>query len=69
MIIGTVIVVIDTLSRKHVHLHKHYVTYEHDGIKETKVIYHTHEHTHILSENEHHHHHSKEELLKDAAKM
>ena len=57
MIVGTILIIIDTLQRNHSHLHKHYITHTHDGYTHTHVIVHSHEHTHILIEGTHHHNH------------
>ena len=57
MIIGTVIVVIDTLSIKHSHVHKHEIVHTHDGVTHTHIIEHDHEHTHVLSNEVHMHKH------------
>lgn len=57
MVVGTVLIIIDTLQRNHSHLHKHYITHTHDGSTHTHVIIHEHEHTHILTEGAHHHVH------------
>ncbi len=63
MVLGTVLVVRDTLVRHHLHEHEHLVTHTHDGTTHTHVINHSHEHNHMLSDERHGHHHSKEELL------
>ena len=57
MILGTAIVVVDTLSKKHNHTHKHVITHIHDGLKRSYMIKHKHEHTHYVSEKEHKHKH------------
>ena len=59
MIIGTIIVVIDTLVQKHTHLHKHVITHSHNGSAHTHIIEHEHEHNHYLNEEKHTHHHSE----------
>ena len=63
MVLGTVLVVRDTLMRHHLHEHEHLVTHTHDGTTHTHVVSHSHEHNHMLSDEWHGHHHSKEELL------
>ena len=63
MVLGTVLVVRDTLVRHHLHEHEHFVTHTHDGTTHTHVVRHSHEHNHMLSDERHGHHHSKEELL------
>ncbi|MBQ8161844.1 MAG: DMT family transporter [Clostridia bacterium] len=65
MLVGTVLVVRDTLVRVHHHEHEHLVTHTHDGTTHTHVIRHSHEHEHILSDARHTHHHSREELLSE----
>ena len=62
MIAGTVIVVTDTLARKHSHVHKHTVTHTHDGSTHTHTVEHDHEHEHFLSDKRHHHRHRSDEI-------
>lgn len=57
MIIGTIIVVIDTLAKKHNHMHKHVITHTHDGSTHTHIIEHEHDHNHYLNDEKHTHHH------------
>lgn len=59
MILGTVIVVVDTLAKKHNHTHKHTVTHTHDGSTHTHTLEHEHEHNHYLSDKKHHHFHKE----------
>ena len=59
MILGTIIVVIDTLAKKHNHTHTHSVTHTHDGSTHTHTYEHTHEHSHYLKENKHKHYHKQ----------
>lgn len=63
MVLGTVLVVRDTLVRHHLHEHEHLVTHTHDGTTHTHVVRHSHEHNHMLSDERHGHHHANEELL------
>lgn len=63
MIIGTIIVVIDTLAKKHSHIHQHEITHTHDGTTHTHIIEHDHEHNHYLKDDKHSHKHK--ELLKN----
>lgn len=63
MVIGTILIIIDTLERKHAHSHIHYLTHTHDGTTHTHIIEHTHEHIHVIDEDKHSHHHSEQELL------
>lgn len=57
MILGTVIVVLDTLVQKHNHIHKHIVTYTCDGSTYTRTIEHSHDHNHYVSNKNHKHYH------------
>ena len=59
MILGTIIVVLDTLIKKHTHQHKHVITHTHDGSTHSHTIEHTHTHNHYLSNEKHQHHHKK----------
>jgi len=60
MILGTVIVVIDTLAKKHSHTHKHVITHTHDGSSHSHIIEHKHEHSHYLLSNKHQHRHNRQ---------
>lgn len=62
MIVGTVLVVFDTLARSHVHKHIHTITHTHNGLKHTHVITHSHEHNHYFGEEKHRHKHSATDL-------
>ncbi len=57
MIFGTVIVVIDTLAKKHNHTHTHIIMHTHDGSTHSHTIEHEHSHNHYLSDQNHQHHH------------
>ena len=59
MILGTIIVVIDTLAKKHFHTHKHLITHTHDGSTHSHTIEHEHEHNHYLSNIKHQHYHKE----------
>ena len=61
MILGTVIVVIDTLAQKHKHVHKHFIRHTHDGTTHSHTVEHEHEHSHYFSDANHQHHHKKME--------
>ena len=61
MVLGTVMVVIDTLARKHRHTHSHLITHTHDGSTHSHTIEHDHEHNHYLSDKKHSHYHKKAE--------
>ena len=62
MICGSLLVVVDTLSRNHAHEHQHIFTHTHDGITHTHTVIHSHEHNHYLTDNKHDHHHTIREL-------
>ena len=59
MILGTIIVVVDTLAKKHTHTHKHLITHTHDGSTHSHTIEHEHEHNHYLSNIKHQHYHKE----------
>lgn len=59
MIIGTIIVVIDTLAIKHNHNHTHIITHTHNGSTHTHTIEHEHEHSHYISAENHKHFHQQ----------
>ena len=59
MILGTIIVVVDTLAKKHTHTHKHLITHTHDGSTHSHTIEHEHSHNHYLSDKKHQHVHKK----------
>ena len=65
MIVGTAIVVADTLIRSHSHEHQHTYTHFHNGHMHTHTITHCHVHNHYVSDANHEHHHSIEELEKE----
>lgn len=62
MIIGSALVVVDTLIRQHSHEHQHTFTHTHGGNTHTHTVSHSHVHKHYLSEENHRHRHSIEEL-------
>ena len=64
MILGTAIVVIDTLAKKHKHSHKHLITHTHDDSIHSHMIEHEHEHSHYLTDKKHQHRHKKIEIVK-----
>lgn len=59
MIMGSVLVVCDTMVRHHSHKHVHTIVHTHDGITHTHVINHEHGHTHFINMNRHKHKHRK----------
>ncbi len=67
MIMGTLLVISDTLIRSHSHLHQHTFTHTHDGSTHTHTIEHTHEHNHYRTDGKHGHHHSTKELVQEIA--
>lgn len=62
MIIGTIIVVVDTLSKTHTHKHKHRIIHVHGEGKHTHIIEHEHEHSHYVTTNKHIHNHKDLDL-------
>ena len=62
MMVGTALIVRDTLIHNHKHAHTHVITHTHDGSTHTHVIEHIHDHTHVISKGKHGHTHSKDEL-------
>ncbi|MCR5580457.1 MAG: DMT family transporter [Pseudobutyrivibrio sp.] len=65
MILGTILIVYDSLIHKHYHVHIHVFTHMHDGNVHTHIVQHDHSHKHLLSEDNHSHTHSIEELEKE----
>ena len=57
MIIGSAVVVYDTMVKRHSHSHSHIIVHTHDGKKHTHIITHEHEHSHFISEKKHNHKH------------
>ncbi len=64
MILGTVLVVMDTLIRNHVHVHTHTFTHTHDGSTHTHTVTHSHAHNHYITDENHGHRHTQSELEK-----
>lgn len=60
MITGTLLVVLDTLTRQHTHEHQHTFTYLQNGTLQVCTITHNHAHNHYGNESSHRHHHVKE---------
>lgn len=69
MVIGSIIVVADTLAQNHAHTHTHVITHTHNGIVHTHTIVHTHAHTHYRNGNRHNHHHGKKKLADELRKV
>lgn len=61
MILGTVIVITDTLAKTHSHTHTHRITHSHTGTSHSHTIEHSHEHNHYFTDKKHYHHHNKTE--------
>lgn len=62
MIVGSVLVVVDTLVKNHDHIHQHTFSHNHDGRWHTHTIVHSHKHNHYIRQDNHGHHHSLKEL-------
>lgn len=62
MIIGSIIVVADTLIRQHAHEHKHTFTHTHNGTTHTHTVTHSHEHNHYITDDKHSHRHTIKDL-------
>lgn len=59
MILGTAVVIVDTLEKRHSHLHKHLIVHANGGSTHSHTIEHTHSHSHYLSGNKHNHSHKR----------
>ena len=64
MILGTLLVVMDTLIRNHAHVHTHTFTHTHDGSTHTHTVTHSHAHNHYVTDKNHGHRHTQSELEK-----
>ena len=62
MILGSVLVVADTLIRHHAHQHEHSFSHTHDGVTHSHTVMHSHEHDHYVTDERHGHRHSLSEL-------
>ena len=62
MIVGSVLVIKDTLIRHHAHKHQHTFTHTHDGTTHTHTVVHSHEHNHYVTDDNHRHRHTQKEL-------
>lgn len=62
MVLGTALVVMDTLIRNHVHVHTHTFTHTHDGSTHTHTVTHSHAHHHYVTDDNHGHKHTRSEL-------
>ena len=61
MILGTFIVITDTLAKTHSHTHTHRITHSHGGTSHSHTVEHSHEHNHYFTDKKHYHHHNKTE--------
>ena len=64
MIAGSVLVVVDTLIRHHIHQHQHTFEHTHDGTTHTHTVTHSHDHNHYVADDKHGHRHTQKELEK-----
>ena len=62
MIVGSVLVVVDTLIKHHAHEHQHTFTHTHDGTTHMHTVTHIHEHNHYVTDDKHGHRHTQTEL-------
>ena len=64
MIVGSALVVVDTMIKHHAHEHRHSFTHTHGGSTHTHTVTHTHEHDQYVTDLRHGHRHTKAELEK-----
>lgn len=64
MLLGSVLVVLDTLQTEHTHSHTHTFTHTHDGVTHTHTITHSHPHLHGMHGESHQHRHTMHTLLR-----
>lgn len=62
MVLGTGIIVYDTLLLNHKHEHQHVLTHTHNGTMHMHIITHSHPHNHLANAGRHSHTHSIGEL-------
>lgn len=63
MVIGSVLVVCDTIVKHHSHEHVHTIVHTHDGTTHTHVITHEHGHNHFTNTDKHSHKHGNKAYL------
>lgn len=63
MIIGSSIIVIDTMMIEHAHMHTHTFVHTHNGSTHSHTINHAHAHYHVGEEIKHEHSHSRKTLI------
>lgn len=64
MVLGTGIIIYDTLLYSHTHEHTHILTHFHNGLMHKHIIVHSHSHNHIVPNGNHIHTHSQNALEK-----
>lgn len=57
MLLGSIVVVYDTMVKHHLHGHSHIIVHTHNGSTHTHRILHKHGHNHWISEEQHGHKH------------
>lgn len=60
MLLGSAVIVADTMITYHAHAHTHIMTHTHDGTTHSHMIEHSHPHSHIGEDEKHHHAHPKD---------
>lgn len=63
MLVGSSVIVIDTMIMEHSHMHTHTFMHTHDGSTHAHTINHTHLHYHFGKNIKHEHFHNKETLV------
>ena len=69
MLVGSVLVVVDTLKRYHAHIHQHTFVHTHDGSTHTHTVTHSHAHNHYVTDDRHRHRHTRADLEKEPGTM
>lgn len=62
MLLGSAVIVADTMITYHAHAHTHIMTHTHDGTTHSHMIEHSHPHSHIGEDEKHHHAHPKDKI-------
>lgn len=62
MLVGSTLVVVDTMIMNHSHLHTHTFVHIHDGSTHSHTIEHSHLHRHFATNNKHVHQHNASEI-------
>ena len=63
MIMGSSIIVIDTMMVENANMHTHTFVHTHDGSTQSHIIKHSHEHSHLGKDIKHKHFHSRKTLV------